>query len=265
MKLEISLFKFDKNSDYLPYYTKHFLKIENEKNILDILNTINKSAKLGFTDSADFDLVINGVYVKASITLEEVVKNFGKDLTIEPISIRRAYDDLLIDDNDFKEKIKILKDLVQPEDKIEYIKKIKKSGYDVAMIGDGVNDAASLALADVSFAMGAIGSDASIEAADFALMHDDLRRVPESIFLSKEVLRIVKQNFVIWAITNSTGLFLVFFGVLGPVGASAYNFITDFFPILNVFKIYGLKINRHTYDDEYKKEIKYSAGHLKIT
>lgn len=122
MKLEISLFKFDKNSDYLPYYTKHFLKTENEKNILDILNTINKSARLGFTDSTDFDLVINGVYVKASITLEEVVNNFGKELTIEPISIRRAYDDLLIDDNDFKERIKILKDLVQPEDKIEYLK-----------------------------------------------------------------------------------------------------------------------------------------------
>jgi succinate dehydrogenase/fumarate reductase-like Fe-S protein len=122
MKLEISLFKFDKNSDYLPYYTKHFLKIEDEKNILDILNTINKSAKLGFTNSSDFDLVINGIFVKASITLEEVVKNFGKELTIEPISIRRAYDDLLIDENDFKEKIKILKDLAQEEDKLEYLK-----------------------------------------------------------------------------------------------------------------------------------------------
>ena len=100
MKLEISLFKFDKNSDYLPYYTKHFLKIEDEKNILDILNTINKNAKLGFENCSDFDLVINGVFVKASITLEEVVKNFGKELTIEPISIRRAYNDLLIDENE---------------------------------------------------------------------------------------------------------------------------------------------------------------------
>ena len=122
MKLEISLFKFDKNSDYLPYYTKHFLKIENEKNILDILNTIDKNAKLGFTNCTDFDLVINGVFVKASITLKEVVENFGKELTIEPISIRRAYDDLLIDENDFKEKIKILKDLAQENDKAEYLK-----------------------------------------------------------------------------------------------------------------------------------------------
>ena len=122
MKLEISLFKFDKNSDYLPYYTKHYLKIKDEKNILDILNTINKTAKLGFEKNSDFDLVINGVFVKASITLEEVVANFGKEITIEPISIRRACNDLLIDDNDFREKITILKDLAQEEDKLEYLK-----------------------------------------------------------------------------------------------------------------------------------------------
>ena len=122
MKLEISLFKFDKNSDYLPYYTKHFLKIKDEKNILDILNTINKTAKLGFEKNSDFDLVINGVFVKASITLEEVVANFGEEITIEPISIRRACNDLLIDDNDFREKITILKDLAQEEDKLEYLK-----------------------------------------------------------------------------------------------------------------------------------------------
>lgn len=122
MKLEISLFKFDKNSDYLPYYTKHYLKIKDEKNILDILNTINKTAKLGFEKNSDFDLVINGVFVKASITLEEVVANFREEITIEPISIRRACNDLLIDDNDFREKITILKDLAQEEDKLEYLK-----------------------------------------------------------------------------------------------------------------------------------------------
>jgi len=122
MKLEISLFKFDKNSDYLPYYTKHFLKIENEKNILDILKTINKTAKLGFEDCENFDLVINGVYTKASISIKEVVDNFGKELTIEPISIRRANDDLLIDDNDFKDKVKILEDFMDNDDVVAYSK-----------------------------------------------------------------------------------------------------------------------------------------------
>ena len=120
MKLEISLFKFDKNSDYLPYYTKHFLKIENEKNILEILKTINKTAKLGFKDCKNFDLVINGVYVKADITTKEIVENFGKELIIEPISIRRAYNDLLIDDNDFIEKFKILKNYTTDEDEVTY-------------------------------------------------------------------------------------------------------------------------------------------------
>jgi hypothetical protein len=120
MKLEISLFKFDKKSDYLPYYTKHFLKIENEKNILDILKSINKTAKLGFKDCKDFDLVINGVYVKASITLKEIVENFGKELTIEPISIRRACDDLLIDENDFNEKVKIFRNFMDKHDEITY-------------------------------------------------------------------------------------------------------------------------------------------------
>jgi hypothetical protein len=120
MKLEISLFKFDKKSDYLPYYTKHFLKIENEKNILDILKTINKTAILGFNDCEDFDLVINGVYVKAAITIKEIVENFGKELTIEPISIRRACDDLIIDDNDFNEKVKIFKNFMDENDEITY-------------------------------------------------------------------------------------------------------------------------------------------------
>ena len=137
---------------------------------------------------------------------------------------------------------------LQPADKIEYIKKLKKHHGTIAMIGDGVNDAAALALADVSFAMGVIGSDASIEAADIALMKDDLRRVPEAIYLSKEVLRIVKQNFIIWAFSNAVGLFLVFKGVLNPGGAAAYNFLTDFLPILNVLKIYRIKFNKHTYD-----------------
>ncbi len=120
MKLEISLFKFDSNSDYLPFYTKHFLKIKDEKNLLDILNTINKNAKFGYVNCEEFDLVVNGVYVKASITLTELVENFGKDLTIEPISIRRAYNDLLIDEKDFNERISILDEFLSDELRKKY-------------------------------------------------------------------------------------------------------------------------------------------------
>jgi hypothetical protein len=121
MKLEISLFRFDKNSDYLPYYTKHFLKIENEKNLLDILRRINSEQQFGYEDNENFDLVVNGIYVKASITLEELVENFSKEIKIEPINIRRAYSDLLINDRDFKEKIEILSQFVDEEDREEYL------------------------------------------------------------------------------------------------------------------------------------------------
>lgn len=120
MKLEISLFKFDKNSDYLPYYTKHFLKTKEEKNLLDILNILNEEQELGFENDENFDLVVNGVYVKAGITIDELVENFGKELTIEPISIRRACDDLLINDEDFTSKLSLLEEFATEEEKANY-------------------------------------------------------------------------------------------------------------------------------------------------
>lgn len=128
MKLEISLFRFDKNSDYLPYYTKHFLKIENEKNLLDILNTIKNQQSFAFKNSNNFDLVINGVYVKASLCLDELVSNFGKEITIEPISIRRVHNDLLIDDKDFYSRLEILENYLHEEDK-EFYETLKPYYY----------------------------------------------------------------------------------------------------------------------------------------
>ncbi len=125
-----------------------------------------------------------------------------------------------------------------PESKVAFVSKFERARDPevVGYIGDGVNDAASLALVDVSIAMGGIGSDAAIEAADITIMKDHLGRIPEVMRISQKTVRVMWWNFAIWGITNIIGLGLVAFGFLGPAGAATYNFLTDFLPIGNALR-----------------------------
>jgi len=120
-----------------------------------------------------------------------------------------------------------------PEQKVDYIKKYIDAGKTIAMVGDGVNDAAAMRMATVGIAMGAMGLDTAIESSDIVLMKNDISKIAGIIKLARFTRRLSVQDFGIWGFSNVLGLSLVFIGIIGPTGAAAYNFLTDFFPLIN--------------------------------
>jgi Cd2+/Zn2+-exporting ATPase len=99
-----------------------------------------------------------------------------------------------------------------PQDKVAYVEELKKRGANVAVVGDGVNDAPALAAGDISIAMGAIGSDVALNSASIALMNNDLRRVPALIDLSRRTRAVIQQNLALGCVVIMGGLMLFIFG-----------------------------------------------------
>lgn len=128
MKIEVSLFKFDYKSDYLPYYKKYFLKLENEEILLDILNSINNIEEFSYEKKQSFEVVVNGLYTDCSVSIKQLVEKVGNELIIEPISIRRVMNDLVINEDDFRNKLLILEEFLN-EDDIKRYEEYKRYFY----------------------------------------------------------------------------------------------------------------------------------------
>ena len=107
-----------------------------------------------------------------------------------------------------------------PQDKVDFVHRVKGKGYRVAVVGDGVNDAPALAAGDIGIAMGAAGSEVAIHSATIALMNNDLRRLPFLVKLSRSTRSVINQNFLFGVFFIIGGLTLAAFGKINPIVAA---------------------------------------------
>lgn len=128
-----------------------------------------------------------------------------------------------------------------PEEKVDNIRDLQQSGAHVCMIGDGINDAPALKTADVGVAMGSMGSDIAVEAADIALMSDDISKIPYLKRLSRSTLRTIKGNITASMCINFVAVTLSVLGVLNPVTGALVHNAGSVLVVLNAALLYDRK------------------------
>ena len=188
------------------------------------------------------------------IGLSDVIREDSKDM-IEKLHELGTETILLTGDNTetanyFAKQIgigKVFGNLL-PEEKLSWIEKLKREGKKVCMIGDGVNDAPALKTADVSVAMGSVGSDVAIEAADIALLGDDIGKIPYLKKLSNSTLFTIKANITMSMVINAAAIICSVLGLLNPVTGAIVHNAGSCLVVLNAALLY----DRH-FDDSIKK------------
>lgn len=186
-------------------------------------------------------VVLSNKNILGCLSIADTVRPYIKDTINELKTLGIEDFVMLTGDNEYTASaiceevgIEHFKSNLLPQEKLDYIKKLQSEGKHVAMIGDGINDAPALTLANVGIAMGMAGTDIASDASDITLMSDRIDFLCETLALSKRTYSIIKQNIWVFAVlVNIVGILLSGLGFLNPIAAAIIHNASSIFVVLN--------------------------------
>lgn len=218
--------------------------LENGITLSDLISTELK--KLGSQGKASILVAADNICIGV-IALSDVLRETARDM-VDKLSAMDTKTVLLTGDNkmtaDYFAKqagITEVRAELLPQQKVENIITLQQTGANVCMIGDGVNDAPALKTANVGVAMGSMGSDIAIEAADIALMSDDISKIPYLKRLSRSTLNTIKGNITASMCINAVAVTLSVLGLLNPVTGALVHNAGSVLVVLNAALLYDRK------------------------
>ena len=248
---EVSDFKIHLGKGISGHISSSHIMAGNRKMFDEIPQEYSKKPKNGETE---IFLAINGEII-GKVLLADTLRSNSKE-TINKLKQLNIKTTLLTGDNQKTAQyianqvgINNVKANLLPEDKTDYIKNRQLKGKKIAMVGDGINDAPSLKKANVGIAMGGIGSDVSVEAANIALINDNIMDLPFLFSISAKTIKTIRISIAFALSVNIIAMALAILGVLNPIeGALIHNIgsvivivysymLTLFKPSINDFKV----------------------------